>query len=487
MKVLTSLQIKNAEKSAVLNGLFSYADMMKNAAKSIFNEITARYEIIGKKFLIITGKGNNGGDGIVLARLLKNSGANVKFYFPLGYPETSPAADFLDDIGSIPVCTDLNADYDFYVDALFGIGFHGLLEPQIAEMILAVNGKNGVRIAVDIPSGMYADGGKDSVVFCADLTVTFIGYKLCQLLPPTSALCGEVVLKDLGIDVSRDYSYNVIEPPAARVYPKTFHKGNFGTVLTICGSYGMCGAGILSAKAAAISGAGIVKSVVCDKNYTAFTSAVPEAVTVPVETSLNGAPFIYDKKIFSAINAADSLLIGCGLGQSDEVFTGVTKILPGIKTPTVIDADGINVLARNINILKNVEAPLVLTPHPGEMARLLGTTVDDIENHRVLYAKKFACEYKCVLVLKGANTVVASENGEVYFNVTGNYGMAKGGSGDVLAGIIAALIANGYDTLDAALTAVYVHGLAGDMAAKKYTKRTMLPSDIIEELKFISF
>ena len=121
------------------------------------------------------------------------------------------------------------------------------------------------------------------------------------------------------------------------------------------------------------------------------------------------------------------------------------------------------------------------------MARLLGTTVDDVENHRVLYAKKFACEYRCVFVLKGANTVVASENGEVYFNVTGNYGMAKGGSGDVLAGIIAALIANGYDTLDAALTAVYVHGLAGDMAAKKYTKRTMLASDILEELKFISF
>lgn len=487
MKVLTYEQIKNAEKSAVESGRFSYTDLMHNAGKAVFNVIKERYEIIGKRFLIIIGNGNNGGDGLVVAGLLRNVGAFVELYMPLGMPHTETAKAYLDTISDLPTCNTIDKDYDFYIDALFGIGLNRLLSDDIAFLIGSINRKNGVKIAIDIPSGMFADGGNAQAVFSADLTVTFIGYKLCQLLPYTSSYCGEVILDELGIDISNNYSYSIIEPPKAHKYDKNSHKGNFGTALLICGSYGMCGAEILSAKAACVSGAGIVKAVVCDKNYSVFTGAVPEAVTIPVETATSGAPVIYDKTALSALSNASALLIGCGLGHSDDAINAVRKILSFTNVPTVIDADGINAIARDISILRNIKAPYILTPHPGEMARLLNTTVADVENNRVKYAQRFACTHKCVVVLKGSNTIVASPDGEVFFNTIGNYGMAKGGSGDVLSGIIVALLANGYDTLSAALTAVYVHAMAGDRAAEKYSMRTMSPSDIIKELKFISF
>lgn len=487
MKVLTVEQIKNSEKMAVENGLFSYADLMKNAGNATFEEIVSRYLVIGKKILVLVGNGNNGGDGLVVADLLRNAGAFVTIYAPFGLPTTDTAKCFIENVTDIPFCEYVFDNYDIYIDALFGTGLNRPLNLETETVIKRINEYDGIKISVDVPSGVMGDGVVYGTAFKADLTVTFIAYKLCQLLPQTSSLCGEVAVRDIGVDVGNNYSYLVIDEPTSKIYDKNSHKGTFGTALLFCGSYGMCGAEILSARAALISGAGIVKAVVCDKNYQAFTSAVPEAVTVPAETSSAGAPILYDKTVLSCISNANSILVGCGIGSSDEANLLVKKVLSFANVPTVIDADGINAVSRGIDILRNINAPLILTPHPKEMARLMNTTVGDVQEHRVEYAKRFACTYNCVLVLKGANTIVAAPNGEVYFNVTGNYGMAKGGSGDVLSGIIVSLLANGYDTLSAALTAVYVHGKAGDMAAKKYNKRTMLPSDIIEELKFISF
>ncbi|MBO4734066.1 MAG: NAD(P)H-hydrate dehydratase, partial [Clostridia bacterium] len=390
-------------------------------------------------------------------------------------------------IEDITVVDCISDGFDFYIDALFGIGLNRSLTPEIKALINTVNEFKGVKVAVDIPSGILADGGSADTVFNADLTVTFIGYKIAQLLPATSDYCGEIVLNDLGIDTENNYSYQIIEAPHPKKFSKNAHKGTFGTALLICGSYGMCGASVLAAKAALTAGAGLVKSIICDKNYTAFTSAVPEAITVPVETAPCGAPIIYEKTFISAAAKAGALLIGCGLGSGDQVTNLVKKILSLTNIPTVIDADGINAVAQDISILGKSNAPLILTPHPAEMARLCKTTVADIENNRILYAKTLACSYNCVVVLKGANTIVADKNGELYFNIIGNYGMGKGGSGDVLSGIITALLANGYEPLEAALSAVYVHSAAGDRAAEKYTRRTMLPSDIIKEVKHISF
>ena len=487
MKVLSCEQVRNVENSAVCGGLFSYTQLMQKASKAVFDAIISKYDVVGKSFLIIIGNGNNGGDGLVVSDLLRSAGAFVELYIPFGMPSTETASKFAEKIMHLPINHGINKDYDFYIDALFGIGFNRKLNDDIQYLIGILNRKKGIKIAVDIPSGMFADGGMAQEVFSADLTVTFISYKICQLIPPTSSYCGEIIVNDLGIDVGDNYSYSIVEPPIAKVYDKNSHKGTFGTALLVCGSYGMCGAQILSAKAACVSGAGIVKAIVCDRNYSAFNTSVPEAVTIPVETSIAGAPIIYDKTVLSALSKANSVLIGCGLGQSDDSVSIVKKVLSYTNVPTVIDADGINAVARDISILRNIKAPYILTPHPGEMARLINTTVADVENNRISYAKRFACNHQCVLVLKGANTIIASPQGEVFFNCYGNYGMAKGGSGDVLSGIIVALLANGYDTLTAAKTAVYVHAKAGDMAAEKYNKRTMLPSDILGELKFISF
>lgn len=487
MKVLTSVQIKFAEKSAVEHGLFSYAVLMKNAGEAVFEEIIKRYAVVGKKVLIIAGCGNNGGDGAVIADRLNGAGAFVTMCYPMGRPDTETARRYAEAIENLPVCRAVTDNYDIYIDALFGTGFNKPLTQETAYLIDSVNAKPGIKIAVDLPSGLFCDGGMAQTAFRADLTVTFIGYKLCQLLPPTSSFCGEVCFCSLDVPTEDDYAYNIILPPKVRICDKNSHKGTFGTALLLCGSYGMCGAQILSAKAAVTCGAGIVKAIVCDKNYAAFTSSVPEAVTVPVETAASGAPVVYDKTMLSALSGANSLLVGCGIGRSDEAKTAVKKALLYTNVPTVIDADGINAVAGDISILKNVNSEVILTPHPGEMARLLNTTVEEVEANRVVAAKRFACDNGCIVVLKGANTIVAAPNGEVYFNVTGNYGMAKGGSGDVLSGIIAALLANGYDALTAVLTAVYVHGKAGDAAAERYTKRTMTPCDIIGELKFISF
>lgn len=487
MKVLDVDQIRLAEKTAVSSGLFSYTDLMEKAGEAVFNEIVSRYDIAGKKFLVAAGNGNNGGDGLVLANLLRKNGANVALFFPLGAPRSEPANMFLNPVDDLPLATKLTDSFDYYVDALFGIGLNRSLTPQIEEIINQLNSFGGIKIAVDVPSGVLADGGKTAAVFKADLTVTFIGYKLCQLLPDTSDYCGEVVLNELGIDVKDNYSYAVIDPPVLRKYGKNSHKGTFGTALHICGSYGMCGASVLAAGAAAVSGAGIVKAVVCDKNYSAFTQSVPEAVTVPVATSPDGVPVVSDKLIYSLLPGASSLLIGCGLGRSRYVTDIVRRVLAVADIPVVLDADGINAIVSDIDILSKVEAPVIITPHPGEMARLLNTTAEEVEKNRVKCSKTFACQYNCIVVLKGANTVVAAPNGEVFFNITGNYGMAKGGSGDVLSGIISALLANGEDPLEAALRAVWVHGAAGDSAAEKYTRRGMLPGDIINELKYIAF
>ena len=487
MKVLDVNQIRYAEKTAVSNGLFSYTDLMKKAGDALFDEIAARYEIVGKRFLIVAGNGNNGGDGFVCAKRLNDSGAIVTLLLPLGAPQTETARHFFDCVSSYTTVREPDDSFDFYIDALFGIGLNRPLTSEIELLINKLNSYSGVKIAVDVPSGVIADGGRFSAVFKADLTVTFIGYKLCQLLPNTSDFCGEVAINGLGIDTKDNYSYSVIEPPLPKVYSKNSHKGMFGTTLHICGSYGMCGAAVLAARAAAVSGAGIVKSIVADRNYCAFTSSVPEAVTIPVFTNGYGVPVVGDKTLYSALASASSLLIGCGLGRGEAANDLVLRALNFTTVPTVLDADGINAVASNISILGRVKAPLIITPHPGEMARLLNISASDVNDNRVKCAKALACSYNCVVVLKGANTIVAAPGGEIFFNVTGNYGMAKGGSGDVLSGIISALLANGFSPLDAALTAVYVHGAAGDNAARKFTRRGMLPSDIISELKLITF
>lgn len=484
MKVLLSSQIKTAENNAVSRGIFSYAQLMKKAGDAATKEILKHYDIIGKKVCVLCGNGNNGGDGLVIASNLKNRGADVCLLTPIGFPSTDTAITFKDSVNDVKIIDDFVGEFDIVIDALFGIGLNRLLSEKISCLISKINSYNCIKIAIDIPSGVFCDGGEVSTAFCADLTLTFTSYKLCQLLPQTSEYCGKTVVLDIGLPID-DYAYLTIDKPQVVKRSKNSHKGTFGTTLLFCGSYGMCGAEILAARAALRSGTGIVKALVCDKNYSAFTSIVPEAVTIPVDTAENGAPIVYDRTILSALSNSSALLIGCGLGRSDEARKLVTRTLEKTQIPTVIDADGINALQGGINIIRKIKAPVILTPHPAEMARLCDTTTDDIQSNRVKFAKKFAVENDCYLVLKGTNTIVATPNGRIFFNTTGNDGLATGGSGDVLSGMIVSRLAQGYDPLTAVLNSVWLHGVVADMLTEKMPTRAILPSDIIEGLKTI--
>ena len=484
MKVLTRSQIRTAEEGAVLHGIFSYADLMHNAGSRAADKICEIVDIKNKKITVVCGKGNNGGDGLVIAYRLSSMGAEVSMCFPYGRPITDTASHFLKLVENLPEITDFSDDTDILIDALFGIGFNRLPDQKLAGIIDSMNMCDAVKIAVDLPSGLDCDSGSATKAFRADYTLTFIALNPCFLLPCASEYCGEYFVIDIGVEIN-DYTYLTVEPPIQKKRAKNSHKGDYGKALLICGSYGMCGAQILSAKAAAKSGVGLVKSFVCDKNYSAFTAALPEAVTLPVPTSSQGAPEIGYKLLKTALENSDALLLGCGLGRSPHATALVADALTLSEIPVVLDADGINAIAGNIDIIRTVKAPVILTPHSAEMARLCKTDIADIEANRVAYARGFAQKYGCIVVLKGANTIIASSDGRVFFNTTGNAGMAKGGSGDVLAGIMVSRLAQGEVALKAAMSAVWLHGAAGDAAAKQHTKTAMLPSDIIDALETV--
>ena len=286
---------------------------------------------------------------------------------------------------------------------------------------------------------------------------------------------------DIGV-VPSGYEYETIEKPSFEKRRHNSHKGTFGTALTFCGSYGFAGAAVLAAKGALRSGVGILKAVLCESIYVPFTVSVPEAVCVPVKPNAAGRFNPDNIDIPALLSGCSAVLIGCGMGNDEDTKRLTREIILNTDVPIVIDADGINTIACCIDIIKKCKAPVILTPHPGEMARLCGVTAREIESDRVKYARDFAKKYGCILVLKGANTVVAAPDGEITFNTTGNPGMSTGGSGDVLAGITVSLLTQGLEPLTAAKAAVYLHGEAGDKAAKKRGERAMLPTDLTEEL-----
>ena len=275
----------------------------------------------------------------------------------------------------------------------------------------------------------------------------------------------------------------VIKAPVLKKRALNAHKGTFGTALLINGSYGMAGAAILSVRSCLRSGIGIAKMCVPDRIYDIIASAVPEAVALPVAATPEGMfSFADAEKILSALTGVSCIVFGCGIGQGKDNALILELLIKNAKCPLIIDADGINTLYPHINIIRQANAPVILTPHPGEMARLCGKSVAEIESNRVLTAKTFAKEHKVYLVLKGSGTVVATPEGEIYINETGNPGMATGGSGDTLTGIMAALISRDKDITRAVTNAVYIHGKAGDVAAERLSETAMIPSDIIDEL-----
>ena len=490
MYILSSAEMSAAEEAADKKGV-SFYTLMKNAGNAAADYIVANCETKEKRVAVLCGSGNNGGDGFVIAGRLFEQGLEVSVVLLCGEPKTDCAKRaFSDFCGNVPILSPqefLKRDMpDIVVDAIFGTGFKGEPSDGVKAVMNRVRESGAAVFAVDLPSGVICDSGACSeAVIPADYTLAFAALKYCHILPPANGLCGKVEVLDIGIEkeiLEREKgNTHIISPPVFKRREKNSHKGNFGTVLALAGSYGMPGAAIIACRAALKAGPGIVKIASVKENYTALALSCPEAVQLPLETEGKTLSKGEIKGLCAQLKGASSLLIGCGMGISPEAEQAVLTLLTKTEIPTLLDADGINNIASSISILKKVKAPLVLTPHPGEMARLTGKTVCEIEADRLGTAKNFAKEYGVWLCLKGANTIVAAPDGRVFVNLLGNPGMASGGSGDMLAGLMAGFLA--YMPIEkAVLSAVWLHSRAGDMARDRRGETSMTVLDMLDML-----
>ncbi len=497
MLTATAAQVREIEKRAMTDGL-SAGRLMENAGTA-----AARYiRTVAAKPLdtvILCGAGNNGGDGFVIARKLFENGYKVTVILTDGMPKTDTAREAYSKIPTDIPRIDLTAEpYRaasavtaalLVVDAVYGIGFRGVLPPAVAQLFTVVSPQQ-LTFAVDIPSGLVCDSGDaDANTFKANFTLTFIAAKTALRMRKNATYCGQVAVLSIGIEqaaIAAVLDTDVLKEsdikPLFSPRKADSHKGTYGHLLTVCGSFGMAGAAILSARAALRSGVGLVTVALPRSIYPIVATAVPEAVFLPLDETEDGVLARSAlRPLLSALKGKDALLVGCGLGKGESVEMLVAELLANAKCPIVLDADGLNAVAKHIDVLKTVQAPLILTPHPGEMARLCATDVPAVEADRTALAMSFAAYHGVVLALKGHRTVV-TDGVACKINATGNPGMATGGSGDVLAGMIAALTAQGMQPMDAVKCGVYLHGKAGDAAAQRLSQHAMLPSDILDEL-----
>lgn len=506
MRLLNAEEMRQVEQHAAKFGL-SYQRMMENAgaacARNIRN-VLEKGQSVKRNICVVCGKGNNGGDGFVIARKLKESGYNVTLVLANGYPQSQEAVYMYKTALEISIPTVwYDADKvktlqcikncDVLVDAVFGFGFYGVINEDTANLFESMNSSEALTFSIDVPSGAYCDSGlcADHSVK-ADYTIAISALKPAHVMYPAASLCGDIIVVAIGIPEesfsfveSSLYTYNPRE--IRSLFPRrdiTGNKGTFGHVMCICGSRNMVGAATLSASAALRSGAGLVTVAFPECMYIPIASKMTESLLLPLEANMEGT--ISAKAIPTILKEAekcDAILIGCGLGVNDDTIQVVDQVISNAKCPVIIDADGINIVSTDINMLRRAAVPVILTPHPGEMSRLIKVSVDNIQSDRIAVAKNFAESYLVTLVLKGANTVVATGgSNKAFVNSTGNTGLSKGGSGDLLAGLMAGFVAQGMSPVDAAAAAVYIHGYLGETVSDSTSVRGMLPGDMIEYL-----
>lgn len=505
MRLVTAAEMRRFDERATEEYGIPSLILMENAGIQVGREVSRLLPggIRGKKVLVLCGKGNNGGDGLVVARHLANGGAEVKVF--LLAQERDVKGDALTNLtiyqrmgGKIYSLTDqkdLNAlrmallSTDIVVDAIYGTGFSGTVPSLIAKAMEMINEAAIPTVAVDLPSGLEADTGRIlSAYLKASVTVTLGLPKIGMVLEPGVSIVGELAVAD--ISLPREMLENTIIPRIllteelgrtwlGKRHP-TAHKGTFGHLLVTGGKEGMAGAIVLCAAGALRSGVGLVTMAVPETIYPLVVPQVSEAMTWPLPAalgSLNGASLQGRE-----LDAFTAMVVGPGLGRHQGSVEFLQSCLEASNCPVVLDADALFALNSNIDLLAVARGPVVLTPHPGEMARLIGLSVEAVEADRVGIALRYAREWGCIIVLKGARTLVAAPDGHLFVNPTGNPGMATGGSGDVLAGIIGSLLAQGMDAVHAAGLGVYVHGLAGDLASRQLSQTAMKSGDIISFL-----
>ncbi|HYG17906.1 MAG TPA: NAD(P)H-hydrate dehydratase [Ohtaekwangia sp.] len=490
IRILTTDQIKALDAYTIGHEPVLSINLMERACKAFAGWFVEHFPV-NKTVGIVCGTGNNGGDGLGIARLLHEWGFGVKVWVVRGAVPESP--DYKTNLqrlqqSSVSVSElrngipgDAFTGRDLLIDAIFGSGLSRPAEGIYAEAIERINQADAIRIAVDIPSGLMADKPSSPPIVAAHYTVSFQLPKLALLLPGHHAYVGEWTLVDIGLSKtfikgSHTRYFYLVEKDARKILRSrsTFdHKGDFGHALIVAGSYGKAGAAILASRASLRSGVGLLTVHAPSCAYTALQTAVPEAM---VDADVHDAYLTNHP----ALNGYDCVGIGPGLGNNPATLTAFTSILQSFGKPMVIDADGINMLAERPEVQEHIPAGSILTPHPKEFQRLAGPWQSDFE--RLDKQQALASKLGSVVIVKGAYTTVAAPDGNVYFNSTGNPGMATGGTGDVLTGVITGLLAQGYSSLEAACLGVYIHGLAADLALPDTGMISMTASDVIDYL-----
>lgn len=500
MKACFASQIREIDAAAEEVGGIPSIVLMENAAISCVNELKNDFaDLKNMRIAVFCGKGNNGGDGFALARHLYSMGVTVSVYLVCGNEFKGDAKINFDIIKKMNIDIDVISDtdnlkyivrsYDIIIDAIYGTGIHGTVSGISYDVINEINENSKYTFSVDVPSGIDSDSGAIcGICIKADKTVSFAAYKIGMLMFPAADFTGKVTVADISIP---DYiierqgiNVNVIDDEFVRAnFPKrenNSQKGDYGKVLVIAGSTGMTGAAYLSAQSAVTAGSGLVTLALPSLLNDAMEAKTTEVMTVPMPDMNGHISQRAIEQILDRVDRADAVLIGPGIGRNDDAIHILESILDYSKVPVIIDADGINAASKNMDILENCTCPVIFTPHAVEMSRLTGLEKDYIEDNRLVVSREFSEEYGVCVILKGHHTIVTASDGEQYINITGNSGLATGGSGDVLAGITVSLAARGIKETVAAAMAVYIHGKAGDIAKEKYGIESVTASGIME-------
>ncbi|MFC2164575.1 NAD(P)H-hydrate dehydratase [Acidobacteriota bacterium] len=507
MKVLTSKQMQEIDRKAIKELGIIGPILMENAGVQIFNEIIRRFPTVeDKKIVIVAGKGNNGGDGFVIARHLFNRGFRPQVIFLAKKEElkgdAALNAGIADRIGISIYEASTEKRWasqkmkirqaSVIVDAIFGTGLVNPAGGRYAKVIKDINRSKSYKVAVDIPSGLSSDTYRIiGPCIKADLTVCLAAPKIAHVFTPAEEHIGELVIGDIGLPpfLFEDPSLKLEMVETKDILPyfkprkRDGHKGNYGHLLILSGSLGKTGASIMAGKAALKMGAGLVTVGTPESCLPIVARGMAELMTEPLPET--------PEKTFSAdalarslelLRGKDILMLGPGISTHEATSELVLELLPKIKVPVVLDADALNILAKKPKILKKLKKPAILTPHPGEFARLLGISNKEVLDRKLELVPKFAQKYGVFLVLKSYRTITGTPDGRVFINPTGNAGMASAGSGDVLSGMIASMIIQEKDMLLATLAAVYIHGLSGDIGVSRIGEKPLTATNLIQYL-----
>lgn len=493
MRLVTPEQMIQIETEANRIGC-TFDKMMQKAGEGLYSFL--RDFAMGNQLteiLFLCGNGNNAGDCFVAAQMLSRQ-FRVTVCMVNGVVKTRRAYMKYKALQNVRIITDFEETLEavkeatLVIDGVFGIGFHGTLTPQIQQIFRLAEEK--LCVAADIPSGGNGLTGEvtQGTLHC-DFTVTFGAGKYGMTQQPLQEYCGDIILVDVGIpekvyDIV-EYDMFMLAQRDIRKYlpvrPGNSHKGDYGRLLCVAGSGMMPGAAILSATAALRCGVGTLCLASVPDACRLLVANAPEAMVLPLASDADG--FLTEAalpKLLSYAKTCSAVVIGCGLGRTPSVQGLVRGLIQQLECPIILDADGLNAINGCIDILREAKAPVILTPHTGELSRLLDVPLEQVRIHRLDSARSLAQRFDITVVHKGPGTVVATKN-HAFINTTGNSGMSKGGSGDVLAGTLGSFVAQGISPEQAACAAVFLHGLAGDVAAKTFSKRAMLPQDMIRQ------